>query len=41
MASLDNGMSLLNTEAFWQPILKRGIHIAAVAMDMAGWRGRG
>lgn len=40
MASLDNGMSLLNTEAFWQPILKGGILVAAVAMDMAGRRGR-
>ena len=38
MASLDNGMSLLNTEAFWQPILKGGILIAAVAADMAGRR---
>ena len=25
MASLDNGMSLLNTESFWQPIIK-GAH---------------
>jgi D-xylose transport system permease protein len=41
MASLDNGMSLLNTEAFWQPILKGGILVAAVAVDMAGRRGRG
>jgi D-xylose transport system permease protein len=40
MASLDNGMSLLNTEAFWQPILKGGILVAAVAVDMAGRRGR-
>ena len=38
MASLDNGMSLLNTEAFWQPILKGGILVAAVAADMAGRR---
>ena len=38
MASLDNGMSLLNTESFWQPILKGTILIAAVAMDMAGRR---
>ncbi|HEX4960157.1 MAG TPA: sugar ABC transporter permease [Thermoanaerobaculia bacterium] len=41
MASLDNGMSLLNTEAFWQPILKGAILVAAVAVDMAGRRGRG
>jgi len=40
MASLDNGMSLLNTEAFWQPILKGAILVAAVAVDMAGRRGR-
>jgi D-xylose transport system permease protein len=38
MASLDNGMSLLNTEAFWQPILKGTILVAAVAADMAGRR---
>jgi D-xylose transport system permease protein len=38
MASLDNGMSLLNTEAFWQPILKGAILVAAVAADMAGRR---
>jgi D-xylose transport system permease protein len=36
MASLDNGMSLMNTEAFWQPILKGGILVAAVALDMMG-----
>jgi D-xylose transport system permease protein len=39
MASLDNGMSLLNTEAFWQPILKGTILVAAVAVDMLGRRG--
>jgi len=38
MASLDNGMSLLNTESFWQPIIKGGILVAAVAVDMAGRR---
>jgi D-xylose transport system permease protein len=41
MASLDNGMSLMNTEAFWQPIIKGGILVAAVAVDMAGRRTRG
>jgi D-xylose transport system permease protein len=41
MASLDNGMSLMNTEAFWQPIIKGAILVAAVAADMAGRRGRG
>jgi D-xylose transport system permease protein len=35
MASLDNGMSLLNTEAFWQPIIKGGILVAAVTADLA------
>ena len=38
MASLDNGMSLMNTEAFWQPILKGTILVGAVAIDMAGRR---
>jgi len=38
MASLDNGMSLLNTESFWQLILKGAILVAAVAVDMAGRR---
>ncbi len=41
MASLDNGMSLMNTEAFWQPIIKGTILVAAVAVDMAGRRQRG
>jgi D-xylose transport system permease protein len=40
MASLDNGMSLLNTEPFWQPILKGTILVAAVAADMASRRER-
>jgi len=40
MASLDNGMSLMNTEAFWQPIIKGVILVLAVAGDMAGRRGR-
>ncbi|HET9869599.1 MAG TPA: sugar ABC transporter permease, partial [bacterium] len=38
MASLDNGMGLMNTEPFWQPILKGAILIAAVGADMAGRR---
>ena len=41
MASLDNGMSLMNTEAFWQPIIKGSILVAAVAVDMLGRRQRG
>jgi D-xylose transport system permease protein len=40
MASLDNGMSLLNTEPYWQPILKGAILVAAVAADVAGRKGR-
>ena len=39
MASLDNGMSLLNTEAFWQPIIKGAILVAAVTADLR-WRFR-
>lgn len=39
MASLDNGMSLMNTEAFWQPILKGAILVAAVGADIAGRKG--
>jgi ABC-type xylose transport system permease subunit len=31
-------MSLLNTEPFWQPMLKGTILVAAVAADMAGRR---
>jgi D-xylose transport system permease protein len=41
MASLDNGMSLMNTEAFWQPVIKGAILVTAVGADMAGRRGRG
>lgn len=41
MASLDNGMSLMNTESFWQPIIKGTILIAAVGIDMASRKGRG
>jgi D-xylose transport system permease protein len=40
MASLDNGMSLMNTESFWQPVIKGAILVAAVAADMVGRRGR-
>ncbi|XXX73195.1 sugar ABC transporter permease [Sorangium sp. So ce134] len=41
MASLDNGMSLMNTESFWQPIIKGIILILAVGIDMASRKGRG
>jgi D-xylose transport system permease protein len=40
MASLDNGMSLLNTEAFWQPVLKGSILVVTVAADIARGRSR-
>lgn len=33
MASLDNGMSLLNIEAFWQYIVKGAILVIAVSLD--------
>lgn len=39
MASLDNGMSLMNTESFWQAILKGTILVAAVGVDLASKRG--
>jgi D-xylose transport system permease protein len=38
MASLDNGMSLLNVRDFLQDIIKGGILVAAVGLDMAGRR---
>ena len=41
MASLDNGMSLMNTEAFWQPIIKGGILVAAVTADIRLRKRRG
>lgn len=41
MASLDNGMSLMNTESFWQPIIKGTILVLAVGVDMASRKGRG
>ncbi|GFN30184.1 sugar ABC transporter permease [Paenibacillus xylaniclasticus] len=34
MASLDNGMSLMNLESFWQYIVKGGILILAVYIDI-------
>lgn len=38
MASLDNGMSLLNVRDFMQDIIKGSILVAAVGLDMAGRR---
>ena len=34
MASLDNGMSLLNTPSFWQYIIKGLILLSAVYVDV-------
>ena len=36
MASLDNGMSLLNVRDFMQDIIKGAILVAAVGLDMTG-----
>ena len=36
MASLDNGMSLLNVRDFMQDIIKGSILVAAVGLDMIG-----
>jgi D-xylose transport system permease protein len=38
MASLDNGMSLMNVRDFMQDIIKGSILVAAVGLDMAGRR---
>jgi D-xylose transport system permease protein len=38
MASLDNGMSLLNVRDFMQDIIKGGILVGAVGLDVAGRR---
>jgi D-xylose transport system permease protein len=38
MATLDNGMSLLNVRDFMQDIIKGAILVAAVGLDMAGRR---
>jgi D-xylose transport system permease protein len=40
MASLDNGMSMMNTDAFWQQIVKGLVLVLAVWMDVAT-KGRG
>jgi D-xylose transport system permease protein len=34
MASLDNGMSIMNLESFWQYIVKGSILILAVYVDI-------
>ncbi len=39
-ASLDNGMSLLNTEPYWQPIIKGAILVAAVSADISLRKGK-
>jgi D-xylose transport system permease protein len=38
MASLDNGMSLTNTQPYLQNIIKGAILVIAVGLDMAGRR---
>jgi D-xylose transport system permease protein len=38
MASLDNGMSLLNVENYTQYIVKGAVLVAAVGFDMLGRR---
>src|SRR5256884_9739543 len=38
MASLDNGMSLLNFQSYVQPIVKGTVLVAAVGFDMLGRR---
>jgi D-xylose transport system permease protein len=40
MASLDNGMSLMNVEDFFQDIIKGLILVIAVGADIASKRGR-
>lgn len=40
MASLDNGMSLMNTDAFWQYVVKGLMLMIAVFVDMAGKKRR-
>jgi D-xylose transport system permease protein len=34
MASLDNGMSMLDVDAYWQMIVKGGILVLAVWIDV-------
>jgi len=38
MVSLDNGMSIMNMESFWQYIVKGAILILAVYMDISSRR---
>lgn len=40
MASIDNGMSLMNTDAFWQYVVKGLMLMVAVFVDMAGKKRR-
>ena len=39
MASVDNGMSLLNVESFWQQIIKGLILATAVLIDVNSVKG--
>jgi D-xylose transport system permease protein len=40
MASLDNGMSMLDVDAYWQMIVKGGILVLAVWVDVISRSGR-
>ena len=40
MASLDNGMSMLDVDAYWQMIVKGGILVLAVWIDVVSGSNR-
>ncbi|MEK6294014.1 MAG: sugar ABC transporter permease, partial [Paraburkholderia tropica] len=40
MASLDNGMSMLDVDAYWQMIVKGGILVLAVWVDVVSGSNR-
>lgn len=41
MASLDNGMSMMDVDAYWQMIVKGGILVLAVWLDVLSGSDRG
>jgi D-xylose transport system permease protein len=41
MASLDNGMSMMNMEVFWQYVIKGGILVMAVWIDVYNTKKKG
>jgi len=41
MASLDNGMSMMGVDAFWQYIVKGGVLLLAVWIDVVSGSNRG